>query len=661
MGKTAAPKTAPKAGLKTGSNQPGKVITRTYIRDFFRLEDKKQDNDILEYIMAHLILKEYKHDSFICRAGELARTMYFVEAGVVNVLGSGGEAINELREGRYFGEYATLTEDKRMADVRANGTVLVYEFDRKALSTLIRMHPKIYGLFLKQVYDQATERYRNLVRILNLRRGLGASRSKKLSPLSLFINYSLVFLIFYNLLIWAPPPAEILNHPFWMCSPLMFLVGYMVVTRQALEALILSVLYIALLLSRFGFISFFTGHVVSALRETPDLILMVAMMGALTKLFSASGSINALKHLAEKRIKSGRGILFAAFCAMILTAIDEYLMILINGACFSPLADQKKIAREKSSMALGMTPMALCILNPLSLTGIYLTGIIASSGGAKELFIQGIRFNFAALTALVFMLLLIIGLLPRVGLLRQALERVKAGGPLWPAGTDNSGDSEDANQGRILNLVLPIAVLIVCSVVFGTLQEGSLSVNVLDGMIVALLTAFLLYCFQHYMTPEQFFNNIVRGVESMLAPLILFVMGKCFASGIEELGFSGWLNGIVNTHIGAQGWLLPAIVFGICTFIGAIFDNPWAMYAIGMPIAINLAASTGGNLGLFVGAVCSAGFVGNELALGDIFFIGPMLGINPITYYRTKLPYVIAITALAFAAYSVTGYLLTVL
>ena len=636
--------------------ETGVVINRAYVREFFRLEDSKQENRVLDFIMDHLSPKEFKHDSFICRAGERANAMYFIEAGVVNALGAGGEPINELQAGQYFGEYAALTGDKRMADIRARGTVKVFEFNKKALDALIRMYPKIYGLFLQSVYSQATNQYRNLVRILNQRRGLGTGRQKKISPTSLFINYSIVFLVFFNLLIWAPPPQNMHLHPVWMCSPILFLVTYMVITRRALESLVLAVMYIALLLARFDFVNFFAGHIVSALADTPDLIVMVVLMGSLTKLFSASGSINALKQIAKERIKSGKGTLFAAFCAMILISIDEYLMILINGACFTPLSDQKKIPREKSSLVLGMSPMALCIINPLSLTGIYLTGIIAGSGGDKDLFIQGIQFNFAAIAAVIFMLAMIFEFLPHTGLLKKAMERVKTGGPLWPEGTDNSGSNDNSNRGRVINLVLPIVTLMVSSVAAGTIQEGSLSVNVLYGMVTTFIVSFLMYCFQHYMTPEQFFNNLVRGVENMLAPVIMFLVGKCFASGIEEIGFSAWLNDAVTLWVGNQGWLLPAIIFVICTIIGALFDNPWAMYAIGMPIAMKLAVSTGGSTSLFVGAVCAAGFTGNEIALGDIFFIGPMLGINPIAYYRTKLPYVIIITVLAMAGYAALGY-----
>jgi hypothetical protein len=58
-----------------------------------------------------------------------------------------------------------------------------------------------------------------------------------------------------------------------------------------------------------------------------------------------------------------------------------------------------------------------------------------------------------------------------------------------------------------------------------------------------------------------------------------------------------------------------------------------------------------------VGAVCAAGLIGNEIAMGDIFFTGSMLGINPMAYYRSKFPYVILITVLSFAGYAAAGYL----
>jgi Na+/H+ antiporter NhaC len=617
------------------------------------------EDRVLDYVMSHMVLREYPHNSYVCRAGDSADGMYFIESGMAFVRGNKNQILNELHPGSYLGEYAALTGDKRMADIQANGTLQAYELSTKVLHRLTRSQPRIYGLFLKSIYDQASDRYQNLVRLLNSRRGLGSGAgAKSQSNLSLFVNYYLVFLVFLNLVLFTPDfAAGGLLRPLWLCSPVVFLVAYIVITRRALESIVLSGLYLSIMQARLGFIGSYTDHVIGALGENAGLILMIILMGALSRQFSASGSINALKFVAEKRVKTGRGILFSAFCFMILMAIEEYLNILINGACFTPLADQKKIPREKSAFVLGVTPMALCILNPLSLTGLYLTGVIAGAGGQGNLFVRAVRYNFSALFALGFILLLIVGVLPSLGALKKGLARVKEGGPLWPEGTAVNQGRDASNRGKVANLIVPILVLIGSSVLAGTLKSGVLSVDVLYGLVITLIFTFLLYCSQRYMSPEQFFNNIVYGFESMLAPVVMFVASSVFASGIAEIGFSAWLNDLVRSNIGGQAWILPALIFAICTVVGALFDNPWAMYALGMPIALELGRAVGMDLALFVGVVCAAGFVANEIALGDIFFEGPMLGINPIVYYRSKLPYILIVTVLAFAAYGVMGYI----
>jgi Na+/H+ antiporter NhaC len=607
--------------------------------------------------MSRLVLKRYAHNCYICRAGSDAGAMYFIEDGALSVRGGKGELINELFPGQYFGEYAALTGDKHLTDVQTRGMVLLVQLDVDSLHILARNYPEIYGTFLRNTYEQASEKYRKLVRLINSRRGLNKpARKGKITLSSLFINYYLVFFVLLNVLLFCPDPAVETLHPLWLCSPIIFLVVYIIVSKRVLESIILAMLYTTVMLAKLKFIGVFTGYIVAATTGTADIILMVVLMGSITRLFSSSGSINALKFVVEKGIKTGSGTLFASFCTMVLMPLDEYLNILINGACFRPLADQKRLCRERSAIVMGMSPMALCILSPISLTGLYLTGMIAISGGKKALFISTIGFNFTAILTVLFILLFSFNKIPLVGVLKKAVIRVKQGGALWPEETENTGENEDAYRGRMINLVLPIMVLIVSSIIIGSLEAGSFGVNVPCGMIVALIFMFFLYCFQQYMTPGQFFNGVVYGIESMVAPIIMFVVGKSFAAGMEDIGFVQWLNEIVKTLIGGQAWVLPALIFGICTLVGALLDNPLAMYAIGIPLALELAASMQGNAGLYIGAVCGAGLIGNEIALGDSYFIGSVLGINPIAYYQAKLPYVIMITVLAFFAYGTAGY-----
>ena len=633
------------------------VITRDYIRSFFRLSNSEQDSDLLDEIMSGLRLKEYDHNSYICRIGDEANEMFFIESGIIVVRGKDGEVSNELHAGKYFGEYAAITGDKRMADIQAQGTVLVYILDKETLLNITKKNANIYGIFLKNVYAQSTEKYRALIKTLNSRRGLGASSSKKKVPLkTLIVNYSCVLLFFAFALIFAPDPAAGNMHPFWLCSPILFMVAYLVITKRALESLLISTIYIMLLLSRFNFIGKLNEYKLYATSGVADIIIIILLMGSLTRLFAASGSINALRDIVHSKIKSAKGTLFSSFFSMILIALDEYLSVMINSACFTHQLDKYKVPREKAAIVMGLTPSALCLLSPFSIIGIYIAGVVTMYTEQSGVFLHAIRYNFGSFFFVFFVILLIIGKLPLVGALKQAHIRVKEGGSLWPEGTDTH-ETEEQARGRLVNLFLPVLVFIVSSIVAGTISMGFFSVNVLYGMCITLIFVFFLYVFQQYMTPEQFFDNLILGIENMIGPVVVFIIGKCFAYGLADLGFKYWLNDIVNVLIQDQLWLLPSIIFAVCTLIAALFNDHWAVYAFCIPIAAGIAESFSGNTALFISAVCSAGFLGSEIAPGHAHFIGEMLGVNEKSYHLTKLPYVAVITGLTFCAYVAAGLL----
>ena len=647
----------------------GNTINTDYLRKFFQLKKNAQDKPLFDFIVSNLVLREYKHNSFICRAGDEADDIYFIESGVIIVRGKDGEISNELEAGSFFGEYAAITGEKRIADIQAKGTVTVYALNKKALIKVARKKPGLFKMFLRNAYNQATENYRKMTRAIGSKRGLGTGFARKKMSLPLLcLNYFLVAAVFFAAYFFAPYPLDAGGPDYsyvdiaWLCSPILFLVGYLIITQRALESLVLSTLYVMVLCSKLNFIGDFTGQLLDTTSEVTDIILLMLLMGSMTRLFTVSGSINAIKNVVQKKIKSSKGTLFTSFFSMVLIALDEYLSILINGACFKPLADQKRISREKSALVLGFTPNALCILSPLSITGIYLTGVITLATGERGLFLESIKYNFGAFIAIIFVILLIFEKLPVIGSLKKAETRVKEGGSLWPEGTEVSlSDDKQSSMGRTINLILPVLVLIVSSIVVGTLEAGTFQVNILYGIIITMIFSFLLYCLQRYMTPEQFVNHFINGIENMIAPVVIFLVGECFARGMGSIGFTEWLNVLVGSLIQGQAWLLPVIIFGVCTFVCVLFDNNFAMFAICIPIAAGLAATTGGNTALYISAVCAAGFIGNEISLGDIFFIGPMLGVNPMCYYRAKLPYMIAITALTFCAYTAAGFIISAL
>ena len=639
----------------------GDIITREYIQDFFHLSDSDQDIMLLNQIMSHLELREYAHHSYIYKIGDDANRIFFIESGTILVMGNDGTVINELQAGRYFGEYSTLASGKRTSHIQTHGTVRVYELDRETLMDIIRHHPEIYGMFLQKVYAQSAEQYKRLTRLLNLKRGIGSRGGvrRNITLSSLISNYIFVAAVFLFVLLFAPLPAPdpvlVKLNPIWLCIPVIFMVVYMLKTHRALETLVISTLLVMILHSKTSFIGAFSEYLLFKTTNVLDIIIILLLMGSLTRLFTASGSINALKHLIRRKVKSTKGTFFSGFITMVLIALDEHLSILINTTCFRPLLDDKRVSREKTAFVMGFTPSALCILSPFSTLGIYLAGVIAMATGNRYIFPEIISNNYGAFFSVLVILLLIAGKIPLMGGLKQAEIRVKEGGTLWPEGTEASEYEEEESRGLLINLGLPVLVFIITSIVTGTIASGTFRVNVLYGLIITLIFMFLLYCFQQYMTPDQFSKHMIYGIEDMIVPVVILTVGKCFSYGMTDLGFTAWLSELMHNLIGNQVWLLAPIFFSVSLLIGTLFNDHWAMYAICIPIAVGLAASFNGNMALYLGAVCSAGLLGYELAPGNINFIGTMLGVDPTAYYRAKLPYIIIITALSMCSFIAIG------
>ena len=80
---------------------------------------------------------------FVFHAGEIARHMYFVSRGLVEVIANNGQTIlNTLRDGDFFGEIALLFHQPRSASVRAVEYCNLYALDKATFERILSHHPE---------------------------------------------------------------------------------------------------------------------------------------------------------------------------------------------------------------------------------------------------------------------------------------------------------------------------------------------------------------------------------------------------------------------------------------------------------------------------------------------------------------------------------------
>jgi Na+/H+ antiporter NhaC len=490
---------------------------------------------------------------------------------------------------------------------------------------------------------------------------------KKMSIAALILNYGAVLAVFLAAF-FLPDYIDIAGTPLlamaWIMFPVIFFVGYIIITKRTMESLVLACLLLAVFLYRDGFVLGFYDSLLEtvSVKSTMNIVFMLLLMGGMVRLLSNCGGINALKRISKRRLKTKVGTLLAAYLCIIILFIDDYLSTLISGICFVPVMDKRRLPREMPGIMMGLLPGAVCPLVPFSVVGAFVTGLLVVTIGndGAAVFLQSLPYNFVSILTLLVVFVLAMGKLPSVGVLKKAEKRVARGGALWPPGSDQFEDEANVKiRGNVLNLFLPIVILIASSIVSGTLIQGTFSVDIIFGLLVTLFVMFILYCFQRLMTPEEFFDNIISGVEHSVVPIILLVLTFCFSGGIKQIGLIEWLSGAIPYVIGENYFILPAFIFAVFTAITIVWGSSWSIFAIGLPIAVQLALAVGGNPALYAGAVCAAGIAGDALSIhqSDNHDVATIVGCEPTALFLARVPYFIFIVMVSFILFLFAGVL----
>ena len=303
----------------------------------------------------------------------------------------------------------------------------------------------------------------------------------------------------------------------------------------------------------------------------------------------------------------------------------------------------------------------ICSFLPFSLWGIFVVANIDPNlvGSSALAFCRAIPFNFYSIIALVALLLFCYGKLPLAKALKDAEKRVAEGGKLWPAGSEKYLPEDEPDiWGHPRNLILPVVVLAVTSLAVRTFWTKNLILDSACGLVATLIVLFFLYCGQRLMSPEQFAEHLVSGVQTMVLPILLYLLAMCLSALLKHESIDGTFEAIMQ-FLGPVSWLVPAMLFLAFTLLTVALGSSWAMYVIGFPIALKMALLGGLSVPLCIGAIAGAGIAGekNCVYTSDALSVGSAIGCDPKAILSLRLRYSLAFTAIAFVFYLVAGLL----
>lgn len=453
--------------------------------------------------------------------------------------------------------------------------------------------------------------------------------------------------------------------------PAIFLILYIFATKRVVEGLILAAIIGVIMISRpatvgegswllNGF-TIFSGMLTDTMMDSDIvwLIIVCGLMGSIISLIERSGGAHAFGRWAASKAKTQKSSLIWAWVLGIIVFIDDYLNSLTVGACMTPLTDKHKVPREFLSYVVDSTAAPACLLIPISTWGVFVGKILETNGWAPageglKYFIKTIPYGFYGWFALFLVPLVILGIVPKLGPMKAAFQRVEAGGPLAPPGSEkidiHSVATEPPENPRLLNMLLPILVLVVSTIL--------LDADMQQGVLVTLAFMFVFYLLQGVMDAETFVDVCIEGFKNMLLPLLLMVLAFLFARVNREIHFTEYVINTATSLVTPN--FLPVMVFIALSITEFITGTNWGMYIIALPIVIPLAQNLGADVTLSVAAVLSAGVFGSHICFySDATVItSAATGCDNLRHAVTQLPYGLIAAVLSMLCYLVLGFVI---
>ena len=306
----------------------------------------------------------------------------------------------------------------------------------------------------------------------------------------------------------------------------------------------------------------------------------------------------------------------------ILIFIDDYFNCLTVGSVMRPVTDSHKVSRAKLSYLIDATAAPICIIAPISSWAAAVSGFVEGEDGFS-IFVRAIPYNYYALFTIAMMILITVWNFDYGPMAKYETNALK--GDLF----SDSKEEKDTQRtfenpnGRVLDLILPVLVLIVCCVL-GMLYSGGFfsgvdfvsafagsdaSVGLALGSIFALLLTILYYCLRRIMSFRECCDCLPYGFKAMVPAILILTFAWTLKAMTDSLGAADFVAGTISQAAGNLMALLPAIIFLIGAFLAFATGTSWGTFGILIPIVVAVFQTTDPQLMIISISACMAGAV----------------------------------------------------
>ena len=404
------------------------------------------------------------------------------------------------------------------------------------------------------------------------------------------------------------------------------------------------------------------------------ILIFLVLLGALVAMMNKAGGSAAFGRWATAHIKSRVGTQLATILLGCLIFIDDYFNCLTVGSVMRPVADQQKISRAKLSYIIDATAAPICIIAPISSWAAAVAGFARGAGAdsGMSLFIQAIPYNFYAIFTIIMMVVIAVSKFD-YGPMKLHEMNAQLNGDLYTSGTKvESNDVESNPKGKVVDLILPVVVLIICCV-FGMIYSGGFfegtgfieafsnsdaSVGLVIGSAIAIVFTIVYLLIRRVISFKDAMAALPEGFKAMVPAILILTCAWTLKAMTDSLGAKIFISQLVEGSAGALQAFLPAIIFVIAVGLSFATGTSWGTFGILIPIVLSV-FEAGNPLMIVSISACMAGAVcGDHCSpISDTTIMASAGGqCDHLNHVSTQLPYALTVAGVSFVTYIIAGF-----
>lgn len=471
-----------------------------------------------------------------------------------------------------------------------------------------------------------------------------------------------------------------LHATFWALVPAIVAIGLALITKEVYSSLFVGILMGALLYSGFEFeltiTHIFSDGIIGVLSDSYNvgILVFLVILGAMVSLMNKAGGSAAFGQFAASKIKNRVGAQLATILLGVLIFIDDYFNCLTVGSVMRPVTDKFKVSRSKLAYLIDATAAPICIIAPISSWAAAVTGFVEGEDGFS-IFIRAIPYNFYAILTIVMMVGMVL-MKTEFGKMKEHERNAARKGDLFttPGRPYENTKEEKVNaKGGVVDLLIPIAALIVCCVIgmiyTGGFFEGAgfveafsnsdASLGLTLGSFFGLVITVILYQIRRVLSFKECMDCIPEGFRAMVPAILILTFAWTLKAMTDSLGADVYVAGLVESSAGAFMNFLPAIIFVVGCFLAFATGTSWGTFGILIPIVVAVFQNGDPQMMIMSISACMAGAVcGDHCSPISDTTIMASAGAQceHVNHVTTQLPYAVVAAVVSFITYIVAGF-----